>query len=74
MSRELSHPPVYIAVDSAIGYAIGRGKKPHAMPNMVMHYLERHQKISYFAAVPRTLKLKHLNLNKGCVYPKQGQV
>ena len=57
MSRELLHLPVYIAVDSAIEDAIGRGKKPHAMPNMVMHYLERHKIISQIAAVPRVLKL-----------------
>jgi len=65
MSPKLLHLPVYIAVDSAIGDAIGRGRKPHAMPNMVMHYFERPPKISQFAAVPRVLKFKHLNLNKG---------
>ena len=57
MSLELLQPVVYIAVNSAIGDALGRGEKPHAMPNMVMHYLERHQKISQVAAVPTVLRL-----------------
>jgi hypothetical protein len=60
MSLELFHPLGYIEVNSAIGDAIGRGKKPHAIPNMVMLYLERHQKISQVAAVPKALKLNIL--------------
>ena len=39
MSPEFLQPPGYIAVNPAIGYAIGRGKKSHAIPNMVMRYL-----------------------------------
>jgi len=67
MSRELFQPPGYIAANSAIGDAIGRGKKPHDIPDMVMRYLERHQKNSHVAAAPRVFKVKYLNLNKGCV-------
>jgi len=43
-------------MNPAIGDAIGRGKKPHAIPNMVMRYLKRHQKNSQVAAAPRVLK------------------
>ena len=61
MSLELFHPLGYTAVNSAIGDAIGRDKKPHAIPNMVMRYLERHQKNSQVAAAPRVLKLNILS-------------
>ena len=56
MSPEFFQPPGYIAMNPAIGDAIGRGKKPHAIPNMVMRYLKRHQKNSQVAAAPRVLK------------------
>ena len=46
MSPELIQSPGYIAVNSAIRDAIGHGKKPNAIPNVVMRYLECHQKIA----------------------------
>ena len=54
MSPELLRPSGYIAVNSAIGDAIGRGKNPHAIPNMVMRYLERHQKIAKWQLFPES--------------------
>jgi hypothetical protein len=54
----------YIAVNSAVENATGRGKEPHAIPNMVMRYFVRHLKNSQLAAAPEGLKVKHLDLNK----------
>jgi len=42
MSRECLQFAVYIAMSLAIGDAIGRGKTPTAVPNMVIHYFQRH--------------------------------
>jgi len=57
MSHELLHPEVYIAVDSAIGDAIGRGKRPHAMPNMFIDYIEHPQKLAKLQLFPESLSL-----------------
>jgi len=65
MSLELLHLPVYTAVNSAIGDAIGRGKTPQAMPNVVIDYLERPPKISQVAAVFKVLSLNISASTKG---------
>jgi len=52
MSPEFYHRPGYIAVNPDVGIATGRGKKPHATPNMVMRYFVRHFKIAKLAAAP----------------------
>ena len=65
MPPEFFQRPGYIAVNSAVGNATGRGKELHAIPNMVMRYFVRHLKNSQVAAAPKGLKVKHLDLNKG---------
>jgi len=52
MSPEFYQCPGYIAVNPDVGNATGRGKKPHAIPNMVMLYFVRHLKIAKVAAAP----------------------
>ena len=64
MSPEFYQRPGYIAVNPAVGNATGCGKKPHAIPNMVMRYFVRHLKNSQVAAAPEGLKVKHRDLNK----------
>ena len=52
MSPEFYQRPGYIAVNSDVGNATGRGKKPHTIPNMVMHYSVRHLKMAKVAPAP----------------------
>ena len=39
-------------MNPGVGNATGRGKKPHALPNMVKRYFVRHFKIAKVAAAP----------------------
>jgi len=65
MSPEFYQRPGYMAVNPAVGNATGCGKKPHAIPNMVMRYFVRQLKNIQVAAAPQGLNVKHLDLNKG---------